>query len=122
MESSLKDRNRKRRRRVVRVRKVVFGTAERPRLTVFRSNRHLSAQIIDDEKGITLVGIDSKMKIFKEKGVGKSKESARIIGAEIGVLAREKNILSVVFDRRFRKFHGVIAEFASAARATGLHF
>ena len=122
MESSLINRNRKRLKRAHRVRQNLRGTAEKPRLTVMKSNRHIAAQLIDDEKGITLASANTQMKKFRSKKLTSNKEAARIIGAELGELAKGKDIIAVVFDRRFRKFHGVIKEFADAARTAGLKF
>lgn len=115
-------RNVRRRRRMLRVRKDVRGTAEKPRLTVFKSNKHLCAQLIDDDKGITLASIGTVSKEFRDKKIGKSKEAARQIGAKIAEAAKQKNIVTVVFDRGFNKYHGLLAEVANAARETGLQF
>lgn len=107
----------------MRVRKNVRGTLERPRLTVFRSNKHLSAQIIDDENHTTLFGIGTQSKEYSGKDIAKkSKEAAREIGKRIAIEAKKKNIDTVVFDRGHYKYHGVIAELANAAREEGLKF
>ncbi len=123
MENSKKRRNKARQSRVFRVRKHVRGTAEKPRLTVSKTNCHLYAQLVDDEKGMTLAGIGTLSK--ENKGTEhncKSKESARLIGSQIAELAKKSNIDTVVFDRGRYKFHGIIAELANAAREAGLQF
>jgi large subunit ribosomal protein L18 len=122
MESSLINRNRKRIKRAYRVRQNLRGTAEKPRLTVMKSNRHIAVQLIDDENGITLASASTLMKKFRSKKLTSNKEAARIIGSELGELAKDKQITTVVFDRGFYKYHGVIAELANAAREAGLQF
>lgn len=104
-------------RRVFRVRKKLKGTDEKPRLSIFKSNKNIYAQIINDEKQITLIGIGS----FSEKRA-KLKDMAKILGDKIAKLAKEKNITKVVFDRGRYKYHGIIASFADAARKEGLQF
>jgi large subunit ribosomal protein L18 len=122
MESSLINRNRKRLKRAYRVRQKLKGTAEKPRLTVLKSNRHIAAQLVDDEKGITLVSANTLMKKFRTKKLARNKETARLIGTELAELAKEKQITTVVFDRGSYKYHGVVAELANAAREAGLQF
>lgn len=122
MDNTLKLRKMVRQKRAVRVRRHVRGTAEKPRLTVIRSNRHLAAQIIDDDRGITLVAANTQMKKFRTQKLSATKGAARLIGTELAELAKEKKITTVVFDRGFYKYHGVIAELASAAREGGLQF
>jgi large subunit ribosomal protein L18 len=122
MESSLINRNRKRLKRAARVRQKLRGTAEKPRLTVLKSNRHIAVQLIDDEKGITLASASTLMKKFRSKKLTGNKEAARLIGTELGEIAKGKQITIVVFDRGFYKYHGVIAELANAAREAGLQF
>lgn len=120
MESNIKQRDERRKRRSMRVRKNVRGTTEKPRLSVFRSNKHLLAQIIDDENNTTLFGIGTLSKEIE--GKKKSKEAAREIGKRIAQEAKKKKIEEVVFDRGHYKYHGVIAELAGAAREEGLKF
>jgi large subunit ribosomal protein L18 len=104
----------------MRVRKKLNGSAERPRLSVSKTNCHIYAQLIDDDKSITLAGFGT---LSKTSGVKKkSKESAREIGRQIGALAKERNIHSVIFDRGRYKFHGIVAELANGAREAGLQF
>ncbi len=122
MESHLIQRNRKRFKRAASVRKYIRGSAEKPRLSVMKSNQHIAAQIIDDEAGTTLVSAATLMKKFRAKKLGNNKEAARLIGTELAERAKEKNITTVVFDRGFHKYHGVIAELANAAREAGLKF
>ncbi|NGX37644.1 MAG: 50S ribosomal protein L18 [Chlamydiae bacterium] len=119
MENRLKQRNIRRKRRTMRVRKKVRGSAEKPRLSVFRSNKHIAAQLIDDEGKVTLFGTGTMSKDLKGK---KSKESAKEVGKRIAIAAKQKNIQTVVFDRGQYKYHGVIAELANAAREEGLKF
>jgi large subunit ribosomal protein L18 len=104
----------------MRVRKTVRGSAEKPRLTVSKTNCHIYAQLIDDEKALTLAGFGTLSKTSPVKK--KSKEAAREIGKQIAELAKKQNIHSVVFDRGRYKFHGVIAELANSAREAGLQF
>ena len=114
------DRKLERARRHARVRTKVSGTAERPRLCVFRSNSHLYAQIIDDVAGITLVAASTLDKEVKTK---KSNiEAAKEVGALIAKKAAEKNIKTVVYDRGGYIFHGVVKALAEAAREGGLEF
>ncbi len=122
MESSLINRNRKRLKRAQRVRRKLRGSAEKPRLTVMKSHRHIAVQLIDDEKGVTLAAANTQMKKFRTKKLTANKEAARLIGTEIAELAKGKQILAVVFDRGFYRYHGVIAELAQAAREAGLQF
>ena len=114
------DRKLERTRRHARVRTKVSGTAERPRLCVYRSNANLYAQIIDDVAGITLVAASTLDKEIKTK---KSNiEAAKEVGALIAKRAAAKNIKTVVYDRGGYIFHGVVKELAEAAREGGLEF
>lgn len=123
MENRLKQRDVRRKRRAFRIRKHVRGNAQKPRLSVFRSNKHVSAQLIDDENSVTLFGIGTMSNDFKGTELSKkSKESAKEIGKRIAKEAKKKNIESVIFDRGFLKYHGIIAEVANAAREEGLKF
>jgi len=108
-----------RKKRVIRVRKKLKGTAEMPRLCVNKSNKNIYVQIIDDEAGKTIVGYGSMSKELKS---GKSKEIAKKVGTKIAELAMQKEVERVVFDRGSSKYHGVIAELANAAREAGLKF
>ena len=110
-----------RRRRHFRVRKRVVGSAERPRLVVSRSSRHLVAQIVDDSIGQTLVSASTLESTLRASKDDKSAK-ARIVGAEIAKRAKEKGISSVVFDRGGNKYTGRIAALADSARENGLDF
>ena len=114
-------RNDMRKERHKRIRGTVVGTAERPRLNVFRANANITAQIIDDEKGITLVSASSLEKELKIKNGGNI-EAAKIIGAEIAKRANKANIKEVVFDRGGYLYHGRVKALAEAARENGLEF
>jgi len=114
------DRKFERVRRHKRVRNKVNGTAECPRLCVFRSNIALYAQIIDDKSQITLVSASTLDKEVKTKK--SNKEAAKEVGALIAKRAIEKNIKSVVYDRGGYIYHGVVKELAEAAREAGLEF
>jgi len=123
MDKSLRRRKIARRARVFRVRKKVRGTADKPRLTVSKTNYHIYAQLIDDQKGITLIGFGTQSSENQKTQFNrKSKESARQIGAQIAAAAKKLNVAEVVFDRGRYKFHGVIAELANSAREAGLQF
>jgi len=103
------------------IRKKISGTAERPRLSVFRSNKEIYAQVIDDLGGATLVGTSSRAKAIASEGGTKTSVS-RLVGLEIAKLAKEKGILSVVFDRNGFKYHGRLKALADGAREGGLLF
>ncbi|NNM43069.1 MAG: 50S ribosomal protein L18 [Chlamydiae bacterium] len=123
MESNAKYRKYKSLRRAIRVRKHVRGTSEKPRLSVVKSNKHIFAQLIDDEKGITLASMGTMSKeVQGSEHAKKSKDAAKMIGMKIAQKAMEKQITHVVFDRGPFKYHGIIAELASAAREAGLQF
>lgn len=105
--------------RHARLRRRVAGTAERPRLAVFRSLKHISAQIIDDSTGHTLASASSV-----EKGLGATgnKDGAKSVGATLAQRAKEKGIDRVVFDRGGFQYHGRVASLADGAREGGLEF
>lgn len=104
-----------------RIRKIVSGTSERPRLTVFRSNSGMYAQLIDDLSGKTLVAASSKDKELADKKVAKI-EQAKLVGKLIGEKAINAGIKAVNFDRNGYLYHGRIKSFADAAREAGLQF
>lgn len=114
------DRKAEKRRRHIRVRRKISGTAECPRLCVYRSNTNLYVQIIDDVAGITLVSASTLDKDVKNKHA--NKEAAKEVGALIAKKAAEKNIKTVVYDRGGCIYHGVVKELAEAAREAGLEF
>ncbi len=107
-------------RRKYRVRARVTGTTERPRLTVFISNLHVTAQIVDDSKSKTIVYVTSVDK--KTAAGGTMTERAAVIGTEIAKKAKAAKVTNVVFDRNGRLYHGRIKALADAARAGGLEF
>lgn len=102
-----------------RIRKKVSGTTERPRLAVYRSGRHMYAQIVDDTKGVTLVASSTLKADLKSKA---SIEGAKAIGLDIAKKALAKNIKSVVFDRSGYVYHGRVKAVAEGAREGGLNF
>lgn len=114
------DRKMERTRRHIRVRNKINGTAERPRLCVYRSNTNIYAQIIDDVAGVTLASASTLDKTVKTKH--SNVEAAKEVGTLIAKRAAEKKIKTVVFDRSGYIYHGVIKEFAEAAREAGLEF
>ena len=112
-----------RRRRHTRVRERVSGTAQRPRLAVFRSLNHIYAQIIDDQAGRTLVAAsDLEAELRKSRDGKKKGEVAALVGAAVARKAKEKRITTVIFDRGGFKYHGRVKALAEAARQSGLVF
>ena len=114
------DKNKARQKRHLRVRNHISGTAERPRLNVFRSLSNIYAQVIDDVKGVTLVSASTKDKDFQN--YGGNVEAAKAIGEAVAKRAIEKGITEVVFDRGGYNYHGRIMAVADAAREAGLKF
>jgi len=108
-------------RRHRRVRKKVTGTAERPRLSVFRSNRHVTAQVIDDRRGHTLAAASTVEPALRAGATG-NVEAARQVGALVAERARAAGVTTVVFDRGGFQYHGRVAALAEAAREAGLEF
>lgn len=117
---SKKDSNQARMTRHKRVRGKITGTAERPRLNVFRSLNHIYAQLIDDVKGVTIAAASSVEKDFGMNGG--NKEAAKKVGEMIAKRAAEKGISEVVFDRGGYVYHGRVKELAEGAREGGLKF
>jgi len=110
-------------RRKYHVRKKVFGTPNRPRLSVFRSNRHIYAQIIDDAAGATLVSASTRAKALRDQLPNTTdKKAAQIVGEAVAKQALGVGIKCVCFDRSRYKFHGRVRALAEAARKTGLVF
>ncbi len=105
-------------RRAIRTRAKISGTAERPRLTVFRSGAHMYAQVINDETGKTLAAASD----LQDKGTKKPLESAAAVGAEVAAKAKAAGVTKVVFDRGSYLYHGRVAAVAEAARTAGLEF
>ena len=118
-----KDRRAVRERIHLRVRRRLSGTAERPRLVVFRSLSHVYAQVVDDTQGITLASA-STVEAGVREGLkhGGNKAAGRAIGTLIAARAQEKGLTAVVFDRAGFRYHGVVKELADAARKAGLKF
>ena len=114
------DTNQKRIRRHKRVRGKIFGTAQKPRLCVFRSLKNIYAQVIDDENGKTLASASSLDKEFNQ--YGGNKEAAKLVGQAVAKAALDKGITEVVFDRGGYIFHGRVQELAEGAREAGLKF
>lgn len=116
--------NQKRRfRRRRRVRRRVYGTSDRPRLTVTRSLQHVYAQIIDDDAGVTLCQASSRGKELRESiEYGGNAAAAKTVGQVLAERAKEKGIQKICFDRNGYKFHGRVKELADAAREGGLEF
>jgi len=107
-------------RRHVRVRKVIRGTAERPRLAVFRSNRHIVVQVIDDVNGRTLAAAASHEASLRDGS--SNRDGATAVGRAVADRARAAGVTTVVFDRGGNAFHGRVAAVAEAARDAGLEF
>lgn len=117
------DRNDGRLRRKRRIRKKVSGSTQRPRLTVFRSNRHIYCQVIDDLSGHTLVSASTKDAAVLEALAGKDKkEQAKEVGKVLAARAIERGISAIVFDRNGYIYHGRVAAVADGAREGGLQF
>ncbi len=111
-------------RRKHHVRKKVSGTKERPRLSVFRSNRYIYAQLIDDTAGVTLVAASTQTKAMREQAarMGNNKKAAEIVGETLAKKALDVGIKYVSFDRGSYKYHGRVKSLADAARKAGLAF
>lgn len=123
MRNTIIKRQNIRRKRTLRNRQHMQGTAAKPRLCVIKSNNHIQAQLIDDEAGITLGAISTCSKDFRNTEFNrKNKASARKLGEHIAGIAKSKNIKEVIFDRGRFKYHGILAELANAAREAGLQF
>lgn len=107
-------------RRHIRVRRKVEGNESRPRLAVFRSNKHIVAQVIDDIKGVTIASASTNEKGFS--GTTSNVEAAKKVGETVAKRAKEKGVDKVVFDRGGYKYHGRVAAVADAAREAGIEF
>ena len=106
----------------MRIRKKIYGTAEKPRLAVFRSNKQIYVQVIDDLNGVTLLSASSKEKEIASRTGVKKVEQAAIVGKLVASKCIEKGIANVVFDRSGYKYHGRVKSLADAAREGGLKF
>ena len=114
-----KPRNVARKKRHYRLRRYILGTPVRPRLNVFRSKKHIYAQIIDDTNGKTLVSASTKEKDFEKKS---GKEAAKSVGLTVGKRAIQQGLSEIVFDRGGYLYHGRVKELAEGARESGLKF
>ncbi len=117
LKSIQKRKNKLRAQRKARVRGKIFGTAELPRLTIYKSNKHFYAQAINDNTGTTLASADGR-----KLGLKSNREDVQKVAAEMAKNLASKNIESVVFDRNGYLYHGVVASFADALREAGIKF
>ncbi|MFD7525814.1 MULTISPECIES: 50S ribosomal protein L18 [Paenibacillus] len=116
------DKNKARLKRHLRVRKKIQGTTARPRLNIFRSEKHMYAQIIDDVNGVTVASASTQDKELKEVSNGGNVEAARKVGELVANRAKAKGVSQVVFDRGGYLYHGRVQALAEAAREAGLEF
>ncbi|MBD5443728.1 MAG: 50S ribosomal protein L18 [Treponemataceae bacterium] len=120
MLRKLNDKQRRRLHRKIHIRKRVYGTAERPRMTVTRSNRNLSAQLINDDEGRTLASISTLEHEFKD--LKPTVADAAKLGEAFGERLKDKNITKIVFDRNGYLYHGVVKALADGTRKAGIEF
>ena len=120
MFKKMNDKDRKRLHRKVHIRKSVYGTADRPRMTITRSNKNISVQVINDDEGKTLASISTMEKEYAD--VKPNKEGAAKLGEALGARLKDKNISKIVFDRNGYLYHGVVKAFADGARKAGIEF
>jgi large subunit ribosomal protein L18 len=121
IRKNVKESTRFRRKR--RIRKKIYGTAERPRLTVYRSNEHIYAQIVNDVEGHTVVSASTIDKALRDQlSTQKKAEAAHEVGKSVATRAKEKGYSQVVFDRNGYLYHGRVAAVANGAREGGLEF
>lgn len=120
MLKKLSDKQRKRLHRKIHIRKSIYGTAERPRMTVFKSGRNLYVQVINDDEGKTLASISTLEKDFI--ALKANIDSAAKLGEAFGSRLKDKNISKVVFDRNGYLYHGVVKALADATRKAGIEF
>lgn len=120
MRRKMSDKERRRKHRKLHIRKTVYGTHERPRLTVYRSGKNLYAQAIDDDAGVTLAAISTLEKEFE--GLRSNIESGTKLGAAFGERLKAHDITSVVFDRNGYLYHGVVKALADGVRSAGIVF
>lgn len=116
----MEDKIRRRYRRRIRIRKKVKGSAQRPRMTVYKSNRYIYIQVIDDEKGHTIASVSNKEKELKS--IKNNVKDADRLGELIGQRLKDKKISGIVFDRNGYKYHGIIKAIADATRKAGIRF
>jgi large subunit ribosomal protein L18 len=123
MESSIEKNLVSKKRRTMRVRKQVRGCADKPRLCVVKTNKHIQAQLINDEAGVTLAAVSTNSKELRQTPYcKKNKQSAKMLGEKMAEKAKSLGIQTVVFDRGPFAYHGILAEFAESARSKGLAF
>lgn len=123
METNTLKAHLRKKKRILRIRNKISGTQEKPRLSVTKSNKYFSVQVVDDVKGLTLVSATTASKEIKEKNKGSKKlELAKKLGSIVAEKCLEAGITKAVLDRRGSRYHGVIAAFADAAREKGLQF
>ena len=115
---NIDEKRRKRIRRKRHIRKKIRGSAERPRLSVFKSNRFIYAQVVDDDRGVTLVSVSNKEEECRK--LGRNVEDAGKIGEILGKRMIDKKIQSVVFDRNGYPYHGIVKALADGARKSGV--
>lgn len=120
MFKKLSDKQRRRLHRKIHIRKTIYGTAERPRMTVYKSGRNLYVQVINDDEGKTLASISTLEKDFVS--LKANVESAAKLGEAFGARLKERNIEKVVFDRNGYLYHGVVKALADATRKAGIVF
>ena len=121
MKSIVLLKNKRRDRRAKSIRRRIAATASRPRLSVHRTTKHISAQVIDDVTGHTLCAVSTTSKKLADQLNGKTKsQKAAFIGGEIARLAKDKNVTEVVLDRGYSRYHGRVKALAEAAREAGL--
>jgi large subunit ribosomal protein L18 len=116
----LNDKLRKREQRKLHVRKNLEGTPEKPRMTVFKSNRYLYVQVVDDAAGATLASASTLEESLK--GIKRNVEGAEKLGEELGKRLKDKKVATVVFDRNGYKYHGIVKAIADGARKAGIEF
>jgi len=119
---NLKKKSQLRQKRIWRIRKQVRGTQERPRLCVHFSHKNISAQVIDDEQGKTLISASTLDKDVRDKKLKANCEGARELAKVLSDKAKSAGVESVVFDRNGKLYHGVVSAFADSAREAGLNF
>ncbi len=117
LKSIQKRKNRLRSQRKARIRANIFGTVDTPRLTIFKSNKHIYAQIVNDTEGTTLASVDGR-----KLGLKANREDAKAVAREFAKELSSKNIENVIFDRNGYLYHGVVASFADALRESGIKF
>ncbi|MBL0721186.1 MAG: 50S ribosomal protein L18 [Sulfurovum sp.] len=117
LKSIQKRKNRLRSQRKARIRDNIFGTIDTPRLTIFKSNKHIYAQVVNDTEGTTLASVDGR-----KLGLKANREDAKTVATEFAKELSSKNIENVIFDRNGYLYHGVVASFADALRESGIKF